>query len=453
MGIQNKLVSLTLKRTAPTSRTPSNKLPTPTMPTLTPTQIHLIKATIPILAQHGPTITTDFYTDMLAAHPELKNIFNTTHQATGHQARALAGALYAYAANIDDLGALSPTLELICHKHVSLFVRPEHYTIVGTHLLASMKTVLGDAATPDIMDAWTAAYWQLANIMISKEDGMYSGTKDWAEWQDFKIARKVRESEDITSFYLEPVDAELRVPMFKAGQYISVNVFVEELDGGVWQARQYSLSDAPNKDYLRISVKKESGIRIGDAKDLVRPGYISNLLHDAKEEGDVLRVSHPFGDFYLEEEEDGKGDEDTPVVLVSAGVGLTCLVSILNALVEGKKSRRPVSWIHGARDARTRAFKEHVDHLSEENGNIRTVYFLSDPKEGETGGRHFDVKGRVDLGKIDREVLFTDHAETQYFLCGPTQFIMDMEKTLKRYGVPADRVKMELFGTGGVPRT
>ncbi|KAF1845326.1 globin-like protein [Cucurbitaria berberidis CBS 394.84] len=418
---------------------------------LTPSQVAIIKSTVPVLAAHGLDITTKFYGDMLIAHPELKNIFNNTHQVTGHQPRALAGALYAYAANIDDLGKLSPAVELICHKHASLYIRPEHYDIVGHHLIETMKAVLGDAATPEILDAWGTAYWQLADIMIGKEDQMYKETAYWADWKDFTIAKKEKESEAITSFYLEPVDAELKskLPIFKPGQYISVNVFVEELgDGGVWQARQYSLSDAPGKNYLRISVKKEPGVELGEPNSLSHPGYISNILHETKKEGDVVRVSHPFGDFFFEGKED---DKDAPVVLISAGVGLTALTSIFNTLVE-KKSTRPISWIQGARNSNVRAFKKNVDQIAASNDNVHTVYFSSSPKEGETEGRHYHTKGRVDLDKVSKELLFTDNEKTQYFVCGPTQFMVDVEAKLKSYGVPSDRVKMELFGTGGVPR-
>lgn len=277
---------------------------------------------------------------------------------------------------------------------------------------------------------------------------MYAATRYWADWKDFVIARKVRESDEITSFYLQPVEVGFEIPMFKPGQYISVNVWVEELDGGVWQARQYSLSDAPGKDYLRISVKKEPGIEIGEKKHMTHPGYISNLLHETKGEGDVVRVSHPFGDFYFEEEEE---KSDAPVVLISAGVGLTCLTSILNSTVE-KGSKRPVTWIHGARNEKTRAFKEHVDQLDKENENVHTVHFSSEPMEGEVQGQHFDIEGRIDLEKLERKVLFTDNDKTQYFICGPTQFMLDVEEKLKGYGVSSDRVKMELFGTGGVPK-
>jgi nitric oxide dioxygenase len=418
------------------------------MPALTPAQVQIIKATVSVLAEHGSTITTKFYADLLDTHPELRNVFNNTHQATGHQSRALAGALYAYAANIDNLGALNPAVELICHKHASLFIRPEQYDIVGTNLIKTMKAVLGEAATPEILDAWGAAYWQLANLMISKEDSLYKSTHGWDDWKDFKISRKVRESEEITSFYLTPVDASLELPMFQPGQYISVNILVDELDGGVWQARQYSLSDAPGKDYLRISVKREPGIEVGEPKHISHEGYISNILHEKKNEGDVIKISHPFGDFYFEDNEDEK---DTPVVLISAGVGLTCLTSILNTLLK-KESSRPVSWIHGARNSVTRAFKNDIDALAKNNANLHAVYFCSNPKEGEVQGRDYDVRGRIDVNKVSKKALFADNNKTQYYICGPTQFMLGVEEQLKNNGVPAERVKMELFGTGGVPR-
>ncbi|KAK3210035.1 hypothetical protein GRF29_44g1438846 [Pseudopithomyces chartarum] len=416
--------------------------------TLTVEQTKIVKSTVPVLAQHGESITAKFYRDMLEDKPELKNVFNSTHQATGHQARALAGALYAYAANLDDLGKLAPAVELICHKHASLGITADHYDIVGEYLLKTMKTVLGDACTDEILDAWGAAYWQLANIMISKEKQMYKETSYWQGWQDFVITKKEQESEDITSFYFEPVDKDLKLPIFKPGQYISVNVFVEELDGGVWQARQYSLSDAPGKPYLRISVKREPGIEIGEPKHMTHSGYLSNILHDRKSVGDVLKLSHPFGDFYFDEEKVGK---DAPVVLISAGVGLTCLMSILNQLVE-ESTPRPITWIQGSRDSKVQAMKSHVDDLAANNKNIHKLYFFSSPTEGETKGQSYDIKGRIDLDKVGKEWLHTNNTKTQYYTCGPTQFMLDVESKLKSFGVDGARVHMELFGTGGVPR-
>ncbi|KAF2204540.1 globin-like protein [Delitschia confertaspora ATCC 74209] len=416
-------------------------------PPLTPSQVSIIKATVPVLAEHGNTITTRFYRSMLEANPDLKNVFNLTHQVTGHQPSALAHALYAYASNIDALGNLSAAVELICHKHASLYIKPEQYAIVGEFLLKTMKEVLGDACTEEILDAWGAAYWGLADIMIGKEAGLFKEAKGWDDWKEFKITRKEKESEEISSFYLEPVE-HFELPIFKPGQYISVQIFVDELQ--LWQARQYSLSDAPGKPYLRISVKREKGLPIDtkDPKVLAHEGYLSNLLHATKNVGDVVRVSHPFGDFFYEEKEVGK---ENPVVLISAGVGLTCLMSILNTLTS-KPSSRPISWIHVARNAGVRAFKAHLDELVETNKNLKKVLFTSSPGEQEVQGTDYDIKGKMDLDQVNKEDLFLQDDAAQYFVCGPVQFMGTMEKKLKSYGVPSERINMELFGTGGVPR-
>lgn len=222
---------------------------------LTPEQVEIIKSTVPILVEHGTIITTRFYKDMLTAHPELNNIFNNAHQVSGHQPRALAMALFAYATHIGDLGALGPAVELICNKHTSLYIQPEQYDIVGKYLLETMGELLGDAFTPAIRDAWGAAYAQLAKIMIDREEQLYQASEGWRDWRDFKIQKKVPESDEITSFYLAPIDGG-KLPTFLPGQYISVRTEVPELH--YLQARQYSLSDAPGKDYYRISVKRVS---------------------------------------------------------------------------------------------------------------------------------------------------------------------------------------------------
>lgn len=408
---------------------------------LTPEQAKIIKATVPILAEHGNTITTRFYGNMLRENPDLNNVFSNTHQATGHQPRALAMSLYAYASNIDDLGVLSPAVELICQKHASLYIQPEHYNIVGTYLLAAMKEILGDALTPDIHDAWAAAYWQLANIMIDKEAQLYKQADGWTDWRDFRIARKEQESSEITSFYLTPVDGK-PLPSFLPGQYISIQVPVPGLE--FKQARQYSLSDSPNPTHYRISVKREPGV-----DGVAHPGYVSNVLHADKEEGDVLRVSHPYGDFYFDS---AAVPADAPVVLLAAGVGLTALMSILNSLT-ASSTTRPVAWIHAARTSGARAFAGHIQSLADAHPNLRKILFVSQPSESDAQGRDYDAAGRLDLAKLDAEKdLFAGDKRTRYYVCGPERFMVDMQKGLKELGVDEDRVHLELFGTGGVPK-
>ena len=224
-------------------------------PTLTPAQVAIVKSTAPALKEHGVDITALFYSNMLKAHPELNDIFSEVSQTTRRQPRALAASVVAYATYIDDLGKLGPAVERIAHKHVSLGVTAEQYAIVGKHLIEAVATVLGPAVTPEVADAWTAAYAQLADIFIAREGELYEGfAKDnWPGWRRFRIQRKVPESALITSFYLVPEDGK-PLPLFKPGQYISLHMQIPEL--GHLQPRQYSLSEAPRSDYYRISVKR-----------------------------------------------------------------------------------------------------------------------------------------------------------------------------------------------------
>ncbi|KAF7924834.1 hypothetical protein EAE99_006311 [Botrytis elliptica] len=407
---------------------------------LTPQQIDIIKATVPVVQEYGTTITTAFYKNVLDANPALNNIFNQTNQKNGAQPRALSGALAAYAANIDNLAVLSDAVERICQKHASLFIRPEHYPIVGKYLLEAMGQVLGAALTPEILDAWTAAYNQLAQIMIDREAQLYREAGEWKEWRDFKIAKKVKESSIITSFYLEPVDGK-PLPLFKPGQYISVQVHVP--DFGYLQSRQYSLSDRPNEKYYRISVKREDAVVLPEVNTPVEAGVISNTLHDSKNEGDIVQVSPPQGEFFL----DLQQNVDSPVVMISAGVGLTPMVSILNTLVE-TRSTRPISYIHAARSKEVDAFHAHVQEIASSQSNIKSWVFVKNLPADDYGHPVKDLAGRMDLSKVKDDALHLDDSLTVYFICGPGGFMNDMSKTLQTFGVREDRIKLEVFGTG-----
>ena len=189
---------------------------------LTAEQVALVKATVPALEVHGVAITTLFYQNLLKAHPELNNIFNHANQVHFEQPKALAAAVYAYARNIENLEALLPTVRLIAGKHTSLHVQPEHYPIVGKYLLEAIQEVLGEAATPEIIDAWGAAYGVLANVFIETEKVMYAANGNWTDFEEFTIARIVKESDEISSFYLQPVKSELLpLPKFLPGQVCS----------------------------------------------------------------------------------------------------------------------------------------------------------------------------------------------------------------------------------------
>ena len=207
------------------------------------TQVAIIKQTVPVLQEHGETLTRRFYENMFSNNPEVKRFFNPAHQHSGTQQRALAGAICAYAANIDNPAALAGAVDLIAHKHVSLGIQPEHYPIVGNNLILTIKEILGEAANDDVIDAWTAAYGQLVDIFVGHEKGLYEKQKQRFGWQGFKafsVVKKQPESANITSFYLQPEDGKA-LPGQRPGQYITVRLTVD----GNTVMRNYSLSNAP----------------------------------------------------------------------------------------------------------------------------------------------------------------------------------------------------------------
>jgi len=228
-------------------------------------------------------------------------------------------------------------------------------------------------------------------------------------------------------------------------QYISIQVDAPTL--GHRQARQYSLSDAPCPNFYRVSIERDAGADPSDTK--AHPGLISNIMHDVMKEGDVVRVSHPMGDFFVDPK---SADEKTPLVLLSAGVGLTCLTSILNTLVS-RPSPQPISWIHGARSTDARAFAKPIKEIQRSRDNVKVVLFNANITNRDVKGVDFHHEGRIDLMALDPAAeLFVSDDKSQYYVCGPPQFMTDMDDKLQALGVDAKRIHMELFGTGGVPR-
>lgn len=137
---------------------------------LSQTTIDTVKATVPVLQEHGLAITSRMYDVLFEKYPETQSMFGN---APKDQPQILATAVGAYAANIDNLGALTEAVKRMSVAHVNKGVEPDHYTMVGDAILTAMKDVLGDAATPQILDAWKDAYFFLANLLIEQEKSMY----------------------------------------------------------------------------------------------------------------------------------------------------------------------------------------------------------------------------------------------------------------------------------------
>lgn len=378
-----------------------------------------IDASVPVLREHGLAITTTFYRSMFAAHPELKNLFNMGNQANGVQQQSLASAVFAYAANIGNAAALGPVVGRIVHKHASVGIRADHYPIVGHHLLGAIKTVLGDAATEPLLTAWEEAYTSLARLLIDAEAKMYeeAGVQP-GETRAMRVTEVVRESDNVISIRFVPADGGA-LPSFKPGQYVSVAV---DFKDGRRQLRQYSLSDANGKDSLRISVKREDG---GAAPR----GEVSTWLHQHVNVGDLLNVSHPFGDFLPDTE------SSEPTVLLSAGVGITPMIAALNRIAMVNPERR-VIFAHAARNA---AHHAHQADIAAAQARMPHLHVVSFHEEEAAPG--------VLTGKMELERLPSwPRLETDVYMCGPLPFMQAQWNALLAAGAPAARLHREVFG-------
>ena len=386
---------------------------------LTKQQIELVKATVPVLREHGVALTSHFYKRMLSHNPELMQVFNMGHQRAGFQQQALAGAVLAYAENIENLPALLGAVAHIANKHVSVGIRAEHYPIVGKHLIASIKEVLGDAATPELIDAWTAAYMQLADVLIGAEKAIYDKNAvaegGWTGWRFFKVAEKSKQTDNVTSFKLVPVDNG-KMPEVKAGQYISVRVFVKGQD--LIQPRQYTVVKA-DATSLTIAVKKVEAVEKSPA------GMVSNTLHNDINEGDVVEVSFPVGEFNLPE---GNGE----LCLLSAGIGITPLFAMLKEAVQ-KDPTRKISFVHVCKNKEAIPFREELA-LVVKKGNVSFEVFETS-EHGRPSEDFF--KSLVSQG-------------ADYCICGPVPFMKLAASELVKNGVAENKIHAEKFGTGAI---
>lgn len=385
---------------------------------LNSTIIKTIKTTVPALKLHADAITEHFYPLLFERHPEVIPYFNQTNQGKGTQAKALANAVIAYGANIDQLGNLSEAVKKIVHKHASLGILPEQYDAVGSCLLQAIKIVLGEVATEEVIEAWTAAYAQLAKILSEEEELIYAANEKlpggWRGEREFKLVRRVDESTVITSFYFEPIDGR-GVPIFEAGQFITI--ILDDVDG-LPVRRNYSLSDAPGKEYLRISVKCE------------RQGAVSNYLHEQLDVGNSVKLLPPCGDFTLR-------SNDRPLVLLTAGVGITPAISMLNSEAG---SGRDIRFIHAALNTDVHAFKAHVDKLADVHAHISPFYVYSNPCQ--TCKPHAE-------GFISKELIaaqMPDDLDVEFYFLGPKPFMVSALKIAKELELPEKQVHYEFFG-------
>lgn len=259
----------------------------------------------------------------------------------------------------------------------------------------------------------------------------------WSGQRAFVVDKKIAESETVTSFYMKPEDGG-PVADYEPGQYIG---FVLDVPGNaVPVMRSYTISEAPGRlDGYRVSIKREPAPA---GRPDLDPGIGSNYFHDHVEVGSVLRVRAPGGVFHLDR------SKDTPVVLLSGGVGLTPMISMLNSIIDADNGR-PVWFMHAVRNRREHAFGAHVRAIAAAHDNVHVHIRYDSPTADDRLGRDYDGEGFLSADLINELTGggVTENAGDIY-LCGPTPFMQALYDGLKGIGVERERIHYEFFGEG-----
>lgn len=267
------------------------------------------------------------------------------------------------------------------------------------------------------------------NSAIAPEKSTNTENTAWKDWRNFVVIRKVKESQEITSFYLQPEDKG-DIPDFSPGQFLTIKLDIPEQPRSV--IRTYSLSDyAPVAGYYRLSIKRESAPKGLD----VPPGVGSNFMHDRIQEGALIPAKPPSGKFVLAVQ------KSTPIVLISNGVGITPMIAMAKAVTQ-LNPQRPVWFFHGARDGSFHALREDIAAIAQQHPNLSVHYAYSKPRPEDEG--HYQSTGYVDVDLI-RAVVKAVVTEAEYFLCGSPAFMDSIRGGLRESGVLDGQVFFEMF--------
>ncbi|MBW4468315.1 MAG: 2Fe-2S iron-sulfur cluster binding domain-containing protein [Pegethrix bostrychoides GSE-TBD4-15B] len=257
----------------------------------------------------------------------------------------------------------------------------------------------------------------------------------WKDWRNFVVVRKVKESEEITSFYLAPEDGKA-IPSFLPGQFLTIKLEIPGQPKPI--IRTYSLSDYTSDhtdQHYRLSIKREPMPAGLD----VPPGVASNFMHDSVQAGSIIPAKPPSGKFFIDPQ------KALPAVLISNGVGITPMISMAKACSRGN-SNRPIWFLHGARDGAFHAFRDEVSAIAGQNPNLRVHFRYSRPKPEDAG--YYQSIGYVDAELVQQTIAEVSQSGTaaEYFLCGSPAFLQSLRDGLRAAGVPDEQVFFESFG-------
>ncbi|MEV0292632.1 globin domain-containing protein [Nocardia sp. NPDC050710] len=391
-------------------------------PELEPHHAELVRATLPLVGAHVDEITTVFYRTLFGNHPELiRDLFNRGNQAQGDQPRALAAAIATFAGYLVDPELPHPAamLSRIGHKHASLGVTAEQYRVVRDNLFAAIVAVLGaDVVTDAVAAAWDRVYWLMADALIDLEKQLYvqAGVEPGDVFRAATVVSRIDDPAGVAVVTVESADPSVALPEFIPGQYISVGV---RLPDGARQLRQYSLVNAPGDGTLAFAVKRVAAATGCPA------GEVSTWLHDNVGVGDELEITLPFGDLTIDT------DAITPLVLISAGIGATPMIGILEYLAAHAPHRRTLV-VHADRSPRTHPLRARLREL----GTRLEAMTLELWYEERTEGAHH---GLLDLSALELP------ADADVHVCGATGFLQSVRNQLRDAGIPEHRIHIEQF--------
>jgi len=287
-------------------------------------------------------------------------------------------------------------------------------------------------------DAELRAYRESADLLlVSARAEQQRIELSWNGLRKFRIDKKIEESKDICSFYLTPHDGH-PIPPFLPGQHLTFQLRVPGQPDPV--IRCYSLSDSPNHtDRYRVTIKR---IPPPASTPDAPPGLSSSYFHDHLREGDTLDVRAPGGIFHLDI------TSPRPVVLVGGGVGITPMLSMLNAITES--GSRAETWLfYGVVNRLDHIMHDHLSQLVREHDNVKLHVVYSRPTESCVQGRDYDHQGYISRELLESLLPSNNY---EFYICGPPPMMEALTRDLDDWGVPESDIKFEAFGPSTVKR-
>jgi len=377
-----------------------------------------VKETAFVFKEYGREIGERFYETLFEQHPELHNLFNEANQKRGIQQRALVDSVYKAGIHIDELESLGPMITHVAEKHRALGVQPEHYEVVGTILLQTVRDVLGTNVTDDVLESWGKAYAVISAQFIEVERQSYEQVANvrggWTGNRTFYVTNRVQETAEVISLYMKPVDHE-PLPPFLPGQYVTL-----EMDFGEQSyvhKRHYSLSKISDGNEFRLTIQHE-------------PGVVSSQIHNNIVIGSELKLAAPAGAFTVV-------DSQRPAVFISEGIGVTPLISMLQSQIDKDQA---VTWIHVTKSHDTHILKEEVDAILSKSGQATRHIFYTETSVQDA--EPFVNEGMIDASRLTSIV---QNLNSDVYVCGSTPFLRAISQALEEIGIPKDQRYYEGF--------